>query len=587
MQANVRFNVFPLLYLFTISATALLVPAVLFAQGNNASQDKQQQQSPTLKILGDAKGAITVGETGVTASDSATSLLVNGKLYKKSTEVPIAKFGPGLTNVYVVKAGGGCRESGLDAADVLVDKPSAPVASSPNKTPAKKVEWGIRNNVSIPELKFVDQNWIQQKLTATSQALSTLSAFSSAPITAQYGVNQGIVSQSSFVSAQAGPTSALSAAIPTAPPAGTTPGLPTNFGSSPLDVLTQQVELNAQLMMYQAAFGGFASDNLLINHDGRATGVRRQITVAIPVSVTPMGPYKGAVAEVRIFLIPKAASSGNLSVMNLLPGSNTYNVAKITTDTKQLSAGATIEAVSLGVTAGKQRSALFLAKDMDTVSLQFENPSVQRDPDLSRTFGHRFRNLLPTGACSTPGGKGWADLKKSLTDSDLDRAIVFGWQFRPVLGDENVRSNPRLVMAQLALDGGEGGSPEAFVETRWREYDKKTGVVGAIYRDSCTWKQLADVAPLSYPPHVFDVQADDLGGGNVRIKVNGVFPDPNLQIRIGNTQRPIDFRSTDGKNLEIIASASTLLNAPNIDLVNAYGNTWPLVIPQQIVPNAA
>jgi hypothetical protein len=90
---------------------------------------------------------------------------------------------------------------------------------------------------------------------------------------------------------------------------------------------------------------------------------------------------------------------------------------------------------------------------------------------------------------------------------------------------------------------------------------------------------LADVAPLSYPPHVFDVQADDLGGGNVRIKVNGVFPDPNLQIRIGNTQRPIDFRSTDGKNLEIIASASTLLNAPNIDLVNAYGNTWPLVIP--------
>jgi hypothetical protein len=112
MQANVRFNVFPLLYLFAIPATALSVPAVLFAQRNNAPQDKQQQQSPTLKILGDAKGAITIGETGVTASDSATSLLLNGKLYKKSTEVPITKFGPGLTNVYVVKVGGGCRESG-------------------------------------------------------------------------------------------------------------------------------------------------------------------------------------------------------------------------------------------------------------------------------------------------------------------------------------------------------------------------------------------------------------------------------------------------------------------------------------------
>jgi hypothetical protein len=536
-----------------------------------AIEPKAQDQPVAAPQMVGASRLVTIETSTIKPTSADKSLYVNGKLYSKGEAVPVAALPPGLTKLWILTEGPGCHQSQPKADQERVTMPDIPASA----------EAGINNNIAVPELKFVDQNWIQQKLTATAQAIASLSAFSGTPITSQFGVNQGLVTQNSFVSAQAGSAQALTSPIPAAPSAGTTPTLPTNFGSSPLDVLAQQVELNGQLMLYQAAYNGFASDNLVVAADGKVNGVRRQVTVAIPVSVSPMGPYRGAVAEVRVVLIPRSGSSGHLSVVNLLPSTNSYNVAKITTDTKQLSAGATIEAVSLGVTAGKQKSALFLAKDMDTVSFQYPNPSVQRDPDLSRQFGHGFRNLLPTGECPTTGS-GWATLKNSLAKYDLDRAIVFGWQFRPVLGDENVRSGPKLVLAQIALDNGEDGAPEAFVETRWRSYDKKSGIVGAIYRDSCTWKALADAAPLTFPAQILDVQSDDLGGGTIRLKTQGVFTDPNLQVRIGSSQRPPDSRSADGTSLEIVSTAAALLNAPNIDLVGSYGNTSPLVIPAKL-----
>lgn len=558
--------------LFVLLFSTAVSPAV-FAQKKKAPKVEKtdhatgsaQAQPPKVTLLQN-NDTVSLSDGFLKPTNATSSLYVSGHLYSGTQSVPVANLRIGLNNLYSLAPGAGCRKY----------DPVPKIEHANNEATTAPIVWGVRNNITVPELKFVDQNWVQQKMNATAQAIAGLTAFSAAPITSQFGLNQGVTLQATSLAVQAAPATTSSAA-PSAPAAPTTPTLPT-AGASPLDVLTQQVELNAQLMMYQGAYSGFTSDNLVINSDGKTTGMRRQVTLAIPVSVSPMMPYKGAVAEVRIVLVPRKGSSGHLSVVNLLPGSNTYNVAEISTDTKQLSAGATLEAVSLGVTAGKQKSALYLQKDMDTVSMQFENPSTQRDRDLSRSFGMRFRNLLPTGECDHTGS-GWTALATTEHDYDLDRAILFGWQFRPVLGDENVRSVPRIVLAQIALDNGEDGAPEAFVETRWRQYDKKTGTVGAVYRDSCTWKPLADAAPLSYEPQVLDVHTDDLGGGNVRLKVSGLFFDPNLQVKIGGTQKPIDFRSTDGLTLEILTTATALLNSPNVELIGSYENSVPLAIP--------
>jgi hypothetical protein len=62
--------------------------------------------------------------------------------------------------------------------------------------------------------------------------------------------------------------------------------------------------------------------------------------------------------------------SSPLSVINLLPASNTYNVARATTNTKQFGAGVTLDQIGVGATGGKTKSTLYLAKDTDTIALQ-------------------------------------------------------------------------------------------------------------------------------------------------------------------------------------------------------------------------
>jgi hypothetical protein len=512
--------------------------------------------------------------SGTTVQATSDNLLVNGKVIPHGTPLNADSLSFGLNAAFIVTDGTGCRVLGPDSVPGGLQKDDAKATKLP-------LQPAIDNRISVPEMKFVDQTWLKQKMNQTTQALANLNLWSGPQITASYGSVQGSTTTNTNLSAQAAPTPAASStttpsAVPTAPAAPSTPASPTPV-LAPLDALTRQVELNAELLTYEAALNGFASDNLVIGSDGKISGTRRQVSMAFPISVNAYGPYNGAVAEVRIVLVPHTDSLGHLSVVNLLPDSRTYDVAKITTDTKQFGAGVTLDAVTLGVTSGKQKTAMYLAKDTDTIALQYPNPSAKADPDSKRQFGRGFRNLLPTGECLSTGVN-WKDMK-TLVGYDPDRAIVFGWQFRPVLNDDNVRPGPRTVIAQLALDGGQGGAPIAFVETRWRSYDRKRGIVGDIYRDSCTWNFLSDTAALTYDPTILNVETEDLGSGTMRVKAHGFFPDPNIQVRIGGTQRAPDVISPDDTDLEVIAPASTLANAPNVDLIGSYGQVWHLVVP--------
>lgn len=381
---------------------------------------------------------------------------------------------------------------------------------------------------------------------------------------------------------------AFSASIPTVPTATGALSPPSSLGLSPTDVLTQQVELNSELLTYQALYNGIASDNSQISSNGSVGSVRPQVTLAFPITVQPYAPYPGAVAEVRIFMVPgrekeleaKEIPGPHLSVVNLLPASNTYNVARATTNTKQFGAGVTLDVIGIGVTGGKTKSALYLAKDTDTIALQYPNPAQMQDGDSKTPLMSMFRELKHMGQCEATSTDVWATAAQAIEKEPYDRhrALIFGWQFKPVLGNQNVLPINRLLYAQVALNDIQSEiAPIIFVETRWRQYDRKTGVVGAVYQNSCSWQYLGTANPLHYETEVAYVTTDDLGGGNVRVVANGRFTDPNFQVRMGNTQKAPDAVNTTQTQFEYYTTAAALVSTPTLQVLSEGNDPVPIV----------
>ena len=557
-------------------------------------------------------------------------------------------------SVYILADGGGC----LAAKTISQAQLSVPNQADPQPIPDAETQ----NNITLQEIKLVDQQFIRQKLNQAAQALANITPWNAAAITNAYGTIQGSTSANSFFSGQVtsaglpqmqstyntgqpsmvqtnysgqcpagyyvsgitagngvtcatvtgtsaansqlatlnstqvtAPTPSLQTQVTSPAFAASVPSQPTASGAlsptstiapSSYDALTQQVELNSELLTYQVLFGGLASDNSYISSNGSVGGARRQITLAFPISVTPFAKYKGAVAEVRVFMLPtKPHISGTdthdstnppLSVVNLLPASNTYNVAKAATNTKQFGAGVTLDLIGVGATGGKTKSTLYLAKDSDTTALQYTNPIAGIDKDSKRPITMTFRSLLPMGPCDATSQVQWLSLADKGNNYDLRRAIAFGWQFKPVLGNQDVLPINRLFFAQVALEPGTD-RPVIYVETRWRAYDRQTGVVGRVYKDSCSWKYFGPAKPLQYASAVAYLKTDDLGGGNLRVTASGYFTDPNLQVRMGNANRQPDFIAHDLGSFEFFTTANTFVSSPNFESISEGGSPVPLV----------
>ena len=121
--------------------------------------------------------------------------------------------------------------------------------------------------------------------------------------------------------------------------------------------------------------------------------------------------------------------------------------------------------VSVGVNAGKSKDRLYLAKDTDTLALQYVPPvpltSSKSLKEISRPFPQHahdtYKGLVDLmGAneladCGNPGEKGEPGSEPGQELIIGTNTTVFGWQFRPVLGEEYVRGGQRQVFAQLAL----------------------------------------------------------------------------------------------------------------------------------------
>ena len=187
----------------------------------------------------------------------------------------------------------------------------------------------------------------------------------------------------------------------------------------------------------------------------------------IDVNVPPGYEYRNAVAEVEVSVCAVAGTAGETpSVVTILPQAKTYNVASLVSKSTQIGAGAVSQVVNFAGSLFHSRQTYYIVKDQDTVAIQalpdrstHECRAMRFEPD----GGFNFKNYRPA---------------------------VFGWRFKPVLGQRVVQDGLRQSFVQLAF------SPEVDVpnsrweaslsceenpvqiQVGWRHYDPGTGRVG-------------------------------------------------------------------------------------------------------------
>ena len=297
-------------------------------------------------------------------------------------------------------------------------------------------------------------------------------------------------------------------AAPTAttPPQSTT--LPPTFSVSASDILNEQMQLTAEIHSLRLLLEGALSDFFVMCEGQGMTpafngscGEKLKTTLGFPISIMPDNRHKSAVAvvEVEVERGKGALSSELPAITSLLPLEKTYNVASITD--RSVSIGGGVATQILGVSGSWLRGhkTYYVVRDQDTVALNFQPEKADR--------------------------------------------IGFMWQFRPVLGQEYVKSGLKQTFAQLAFavpkDAVTGEIGKVSVRTYWRRYDRKKGIVKEVIPDSLAKQEVVFDIP-QFPggnlPGVFNARdnLEDLGGGQILVKLRGRIL-PRTYVRIGST----------------------------------------------------
>jgi hypothetical protein len=405
--------------------------------------------------------------------------------------------------------------------------------------------------------------------TPTASVGTTPVAPGQTTVTTNPATNQTVTTVTLPTQQVATTTPSLTGTVPTAPTLNPL-SPPSNVGQSVSDTLDEQTRLNAQLITLQMLLQGASSDQLLLTH-GRAIGERSQTTLGFPVSIDTPRQYMGAVAEVRVLILPRrgqAVTSQPVSIVNLLPSEKVYNVAKVTSDAKQFGAGVALQLVSFGFTTGKSKDRLYLAKDTDTVAVQYPVAAGLSGLSLSDLPSDECGNLPTAEDKFDPAG-----------DYYFTSAVMFGWQYRPVLGASTVAPGVRTDFAQLALPQSDALAfdPQVWIQTRWRQYDQKKQVVGSVRDESCRWRKLPDPVSVINPVVVKDVRVTDEGGGMLRLHATGDFFSSTGQVRSGSLNAPPQY--FDGYSLEFFKSATDLLVNGDLQLLDEAMHGYSLVIP--------
>ncbi len=503
----------------------------------------------------------------------------------------------------------------------------------------------VTNGIVVGKPKVYDDSVLQQMLSAAQARLASLQILDQAGISARLGSITGATQQiSSFaLSVQGPPTSQVETTsngatkqvvdtvksggdnstettttvpvynvkttvpqfnAPTATPPAASTSMPSSFSVSASDILNEQMQLTYEIANLRLLLEGSLSDRilkipalLLLGKDGQSicritatragimlanldieehgkdlnlnpvyqltthwnpenkvvcaeddyTFIRPKITLGFPIAISPDKRFKNAVAivEVTIDTDPAAdfTKEGTAPVITaLLPREKTYNVAAIKDRNVSIGAGMVTQVVGVSGSFLVGRKTYYVVQDQDTLALT------------------------------------------AADDSSNVRRTSFVWQFRPVLGDQYVKSGLKQTFVQVAFPSPK--TPLSFgtihVRSYWRKYDRKTGILKEVVKNS-----LVDLKPTEIPsfnmaqqpdPRLNPTDLEDLGNGQILVKLHGSFLG-GTYVRIGSTilqAGSTGFTSEYGL-IRFVAPISDLATKETA-LVTRDGTETPLVI---------
>ncbi|MFN3648971.1 MAG: hypothetical protein ACK47B_05260 [Armatimonadota bacterium] len=478
----------------------------------------------------------------------------------------IALWGALLTSVATAAdpAGRGGSEPGN--AGFYSQTAAAPAKASDRFTPAG-------NGISIGQIKLYDERALRVMLRQAEASLAALRVYQQDTLTGALGRTQGVTVDERTLALQvmqpplAGADGAAPNPVPAPAVAPSTLSATGTVGIGSQDLLMEQEALNYQITNLRLLLQGAISDRVARTTSGpsRTESARFQAILGFQISIDTPERYKNRVAEVEVTLpspsktarsegqdrvqiaslaappISERTLHDDWSLVSLLPKEKTYNVAALRRDATSIGFGVVTNVISLGGQGGRARETLYLVKDTDTVALER----------------------------STPSGKG--------------EPLKFAWQFRPTLGRSAVEPGIRQVYVVLSIpDKGEDYhyyETLADIRTYWREFKRKTGIVGdeiissggAETQRSVSVPGIAKSDELLEPRKLRVAQIQDLGTGHIRVTVDGENLIPETRVLLGGTALSPDQVTFQGDRRIIFVAPNPMIASGDVHLVGPYG----------------
>lgn len=367
--------------------------------------------------------------------------------------------------------------------------------------------------------------------------------------------------------------------------------LPTTAGVASSKVLTEQMQLVAQIQSLRLLLRGSLSGHFRKPGPlGTRQGPKLKTTLGIPITINPMTNnsdirYKNAVAIVEVEVQKELDIGGGAFSCVSYAGGNKLS-CKIRSDISVNCDKGTVDGSGSFVCAienspTKLNCSPIGSKFTCTEGNTGERPLVTQLLPQEKTYnvaaisdksmsigGGVVTQVLGVSGSFLRGRKTYYltqdqdTVALSFQPSDPDR-IGFLWQFRPVLGREYVESGRKTVFVQLAfpapLDALTGEIGTLYIKSYWRTYDRKKGVLGGIVPGSLSKNVMSWEIPrydLNTGPLAFDSSnLVDLGDGQLMINLPGRFL-PGTYVRIGNVIPPI---TNEYFALRFVASREDLL----------------------------
>ncbi len=312
-------------------------------------------------------------------------------------------------------------------------------------------------------------------------------------------------------------TPAPAPSVPTVPDLQAAPTYSPTYSQNVQDLLTEQINLTYRIFDLRMLLERSLTDRLDTN--GKT---RLQAVVGLNLTLDPPENSRDQAAYVEMTIRPKAGNKPSL--VGQMPESKTYNTSALSTKSTAFGGSAVTKMFTVSYNQRRRSQVFYLYQDSDTIALdEIHVPARRKGP---------IREVP-----DAPSSSGEASANE----------IVFGWEFRPVLGRRSVAPGPRELFAILSLDGIDGTPLDAkelevSVRTYWRRYQRATLTTRATDIHSQAIRELPPLKvlpPLLYElflsPDIGEIRWQPISDANAVLTILGKNFFTGTKVIIGDT----------------------------------------------------